>query len=172
MEENQVLYLIVWYVPPLQSSLHMPGSRTLHEQGFKCVCSILYRLQKFLLLAIDYSILSLLKQQGSEPFSTAFDQAAAHQEDKSKWYLQNQMPMFHASQQHSPSVMTFAQHAFPKQSNSWVCVIGSSQQVTCLDKDLVFQRPLLVPTSKARRTSSDNGIAVLNRILWKNLYFF
>ena len=44
-----------------------------------------------------YSSLSPLKQQGLEPFSTAFAQANTHQENKSKWHLQNQMPMPHAS---------------------------------------------------------------------------
>lgn len=62
-----------------------------------------------------YSSLSPLQQQGLEHFSTAFALANTHQENRSKWrlqnpfwiHLQNQMSVPRSSQQDSSSAMMF-----------------------------------------------------------------
>lgn len=61
-----------------------------------------------------------LSSQAYDPSPQNLPKKTAHQGNKCKQYLQNQMSMPHMSQQDSPSAMVFALHLFHNQSCSRV----------------------------------------------------
>lgn len=89
---NSPSWVVKWRGPPHPSSFHEPVSWNPTWMRFqRCVlctpqASEVPTCGKF----CGYSSLSLSKKPGSEHFPTAFSEATAHQENKSKWYLWNQ----------------------------------------------------------------------------------
>lgn len=107
--KNTTFVLFKWYVPPPTRSLHEPVSWNPRWMRFQSYVSCSQHASEVPAWGNcnGYSRLSLSKQQDLEPFSTAFVQAIALPESKSKWYLQNQILMPHAFQQDSPSAISF-----------------------------------------------------------------
>lgn len=108
------------------------------------MCCALPRLQKFLLGVISVVIPAwpFLSSQAQNYSKQHLPKKTAHQGNKSKWYLQTQVPLPHAFQQDSPSAMVSALHSLYKQSCSRVHVTEFIQETRCLDLYLVLQGSL------------------------------